>query len=254
MPIVIEFGLWKGGVGKTTSALNVAARLAMLGYNTLIIDDDPQCNSTITLLKPEVNVVNSTRSLYLGTPLKDCVYSSVVKGLDIVPATFDLATVGYEIYGQEGNEVLLRDALDCDFAQKYDFIIIDTPPSLGPLVTNALMAANKLIVPISGYFSLEGLNQYREVIDNIRENTKLDLNIDHILLTRYDNRKRLHRDIRDKLIEVFGDKVLKTIITENVSLDEAGSYNQPIFTYAPRSKGAKGYIELTDELLSKWGV
>lgn len=243
---------WKGGVGKTTTAVNVAAGLALEGRRVLLIDSDPQFNATIALLPRDTEVDTNIRSLYFGGNLQDATYSSVVHNLDIVPASMDLATIELEISGKIGRERLLKKALNCKFTENYEYIIIDTPPLLGSIVINALSAADELIIPVKGFYSLEGINKFLEVVESVRENVNPNLKIGAVVLTMFDERTILNRDIQNRAIEVFGDTVMKTTIPVNVRLDEAPSYNQTIFGYDPESKGAQAYHQLTLELLSKW--
>lgn len=184
--------------------------------------------------------------------MHDATYPSVVLGLDIVPATMDLATVELEITSKIGRERLLQKALKCDFAKQYDYIIIDTPPLLGSIVINALSAADELLIPVKGFYSLEGIQQFLDVIESVRENVNPHLKIGSILLTMYDDHLLINRDIKKKVTEVFGERVLNTTIPPNIRLDEAPSHNQAIFSYDPDSKGAQAYKQLTEELLSWW--
>lgn len=251
-PTIICVSQWKGGVGKTTTAVSVAAALALKGIPTLVIDSDPQANATIALLPNDTEVTENIRSLYFGGDLREATYHSVVQNLDIVPASMDLATIELEISAKIGREKLLKKALSCEFAKNYTYIIIDTPPLLGTIVINALSAADELIVPIKGFYSLEGINKFLEVMESVRENVNPNLKIGAVVLTMFDERTVLNRDIRNRATEVFGEIVTKTTIPVNIRLDEAPSYNQTIFTYDPDSKGAQAYEQLTQELLKKW--
>lgn len=251
-PKILCVAQCKGGVGKTTTSVHVAAALAMHNRSVLIVDNDPQFNSTISLLPNGTEVGNNVRSLYFGGSLEEAVYPSVVPNLDIVPASMDLATVELEICGKIGREKLLRKSLTCDYANRYDYIIIDTPPTLGSIVINALSAADELLIPIKGFYSLEGINTFLEIIDSVRENVNPDLTIGAVVMTMFDERTILCRDILSKAEEVFGDIVAKTTIPVNVRLDEAPSYNQTVFEYSPECRGAHAYTRLTEELLSKW--
>lgn len=244
--------MWKGGVGKTTTAMNIAAALALKGRKVLILDNDPQGNATISLLPQNTEIQANMRDLYFKGKLEDCVYESVVPGLDIVPATMDLATVELEITSKIGRERLLQKTLNCDFAKQYDYIIIDTPPLLGSLVINALTAADELLIPLKGFYSLEGIHGFLDVIESVKDNVNPRLVIGGVLLTMYDDRANINKDIKKKVVEVFGDLVLGTTIPPNVRLDEAPSHNQAIFSYDPESKGAQAYMTLTQELIKRW--
>jgi len=254
-PTIVCVTQWKGGVAKTTTADCFAAALVLFhGKRVLIVDNDPQANTTIALLPTETVVDKDVCSLYYKGELQDAVYPSVVPGLDIVPSSIDLSIVEMRIISEIGREQLLKDALDCDFAKKYDYIIIDTSPLLGSIVINSLNAANKLLIPVSDYFSLEGISKFLNVIFEIKKKINKDLEIGGVVLTLFNERTVINKNIRDEVKNVFKDLVLETSIPENVKLKEAPSYKQSIFTYAPSSTGAGAYKKLTKEIVSKWEV
>jgi chromosome partitioning protein len=243
----------KGGVGKTTTALNLAAAFANKGLATLLIDLDPQANSTLSFLKPS----EIERGVYdaLMDPAVD--FSEVVQSvekvpnLDVAPATIHLAKIEAKLLGEIDSYYRLKDKLR-KIRRRYDYIIVDTPPTLGIITVNALAASTHVLIPIqSSYFALEGTDDLLETIEKIKTRTNRGLQILGVVLTLFDGRTILSRDIRQQVLEVFGDKVFETVISKSVRLEESPAYREPIFSFSPRSSGAYQYYALSEEILSR---
>lgn len=242
----------KGGVGKTTTAVNLSAGLLHVGKGVLLIDMDPQANATINLLPQDSEPEFTIKDVFYGKKLDQAISPSVVDGLDIVPSALSFAAIESELISKIGRELILKKALNDKIKQKYDFIIIDTPPALGMISINTLCAADEVIIPIHEFYALEGVTQLMNVVSQIREDLNPDLKVSAIFLTMYDERTNLAKEIKEKIHEVFGDMVLDTTIPRNVKLAEAPSHKQTIFDYASDSTGAKAYMALTNELMDRW--
>ena len=242
----------KGGVGKTTTAVNLSAGLLHVGKGVLLIDMDPQANATINLLPQDSEPEFTIKDVFHGKKLDQAISPSVVDGLDIVPSLLGFAAIESELMSKIGRELILKKALDDKIKQQYDFIIIDTPPSLGMISISTLCAADEVIIPIHEFYALEGVTQLMSVISQVREDLNPGLKISAVLLTMYDERTNLAKDIKEKVQEVFGDTVLNTTIPRSIKLAEAPSHKQTIFDYASDSTGAKAYTDLSNELMDRW--
>jgi len=240
----------KGGVGKTTTAINLSASIAAAEYRTLLIDIDPQANST-----SGIGIEKSEKSIYevlVGLEKVDnCIVNSYMPFLDILPSTIDLVGAEVELVSVESREYLLKNALK-KIEDKYDFIFIDCPPSLGLLTLNALTCADSVLIPVQcEYFALEGLGKLLNTINIVKKNLNENLNIEGVLLTMFDTRLRLSHQVVDEVKKYFGAKVFNTVIHRNVKLSEAPSYSKPVILYDASSVGAQNYISLASELLQR---
>jgi len=252
MPRIIAIANQKGGVGKTTTAVNLSAALAMLGEKVLLLDIDPQGNATsgIGIKKKEVKACVYD-VLINGLPIEMAVLASQWEKLDVIPATIQLAGAEIELVPTISREVKLKQSLS-QVKDKYAWIIIDCPPSLGLLTLNALTAADGIIIPIQcEYYALEGLGQLMNTISLVRKHLNESLSIEGVVLTMFDSRTNLSEQVVAEVKEYFRDMVFKTIIPRNVRLSEAPSHGLHILEYDPRSKGAELYLSLAREVLLK---
>lgn len=251
MTRIIAVANQKGGVGKTTTSVNLSSCLAAEGRSVLLLDIDPQGNATsgVGIEKRDIKVCIYD-ALINEVPLKRIIIKSVFKNLDLVPATIQLAGAEIELVPTMSREVRLRRVLE-EVGATYDYIIIDCPPSLGLLTINALTAANTVLVPIQcEFYALEGLSQLTNTVKLVQKHLNTALRYEGVVLTMYDSRTNLANQVADEVHKYFGSKVFKTVIPRNVRLSEAPSHGQPIIVYDERSKGAETYIKLAKEVMA----
>ena len=241
----------KGGVGKTTTAINLSASLASLGINTLLIDCDPQANTTGGLGFPKDPARKSLyHGLLLDAPLESIVLNSLMEKLFLIPSDKNLVGATVELVDQPEREHMLLKRLE-PLRGRFEFIILDCPPALDLLTLNSLVAADSVLVPIQcEYFALEGVSELLDTLMRVRRTYSLKLAIEGILLTMYDDRTNLSHQVRDDLKDFFGDQVFSTVIPRNVRLAEAPSYGKPVILYDPACRGAESYVELAKEVIS----
>jgi chromosome partitioning protein len=249
LPRILAIANQKGGVGKTTTAVNLGAALAELGYRVLVIDLDPQGNATTGLGIAHRNVEGSVYDVIMNdTPLEDCVEPTSVRNLFVVPATIDLAGAEIELVPAFSRELKLRRALQ-RVGDDYDFTLVDCPPSLGLLTVNGLAAADDVLVPIQcEYYALEGLGQLLRNVSLVRSNLNPTLDVRGIVLTMYDARTRLAEQVEQEVRTHFGEKVYRTVVPRTVRISEAPSYGQPVTVFDTSSRGATAYRELAKEV------
>ncbi|MDA8367594.1 MAG: AAA family ATPase [Actinomycetota bacterium] len=249
MPRVLAVANQKGGVGKTTTSVNLGAALAELGHRVLVIDLDPQGNATTGL---GIDARNFELSMYdvimRDATLEDCVEPTSIKNLFVAPATIDLAGAEIELVPAFSRELKLKRAIDAVIGD-FDFVLIDCPPSLGLITVNGLAAAHEVLVPIQcEYYALEGLSQLLRNVHLVASNLNAGLEVSTIVLTMYDARTKLADQVASEVREHFGPKVCRTVIPRTVRLSEAPSFGQPITTFDPMSRGAIAYRELAKEV------
>jgi len=241
----------KGGVGKTTTAVNVAACIAEAGYETLLVDIDPQANATVGLGLPKHGEPSVYDVLSGAVTAEDALAATAIERLHVMPAHPDLAAANVELPRAPGSENRLRDAL-APLRDRFAFVLLDCPPSLGPLTVNALVAADRVIVPVqTEYFALEGLAGLLDTLALIQRELNPRLTVAGMLLTMHDGRTRLSRDVEHEVREHFPALVFDTVIPRNVRLGEAPSYGRPVIHHDPLCAGADAYFELAKEVVAR---
>ena len=250
--MIITVANQKGGVGKTTTTINLAAAVANKGRKTLLIDLDPQANSTMSYIDPR----SISRSMFdvlvseeLG--LNDVIVPTPLPNLFLAPSKIALAKLESKLIGELDGPFRLKDKMK-DTPNEYDYIFNDTPPTLGMITVNAMVASTHVLVPIqSSYFALEGTDDLLETIEKIKARPNPNLQLLGVVITMHDKRTTLARDIHEQIGKVFGERLFDTIITKSIRLEESPAYKESIFTFAPRSSGAMEYYSLSEEILSR---
>ena len=252
MSKVICISNHKGGVGKTTSTLNIGAGLNILGKKVLLIDLDPQANlsQSLGLIEQEPNIYSYLKEAASNSK-GSIVPVSVLKGFDIIPSTLDLSGAEVEMSAEAGREYILRELIE-PIRSKYDYILIDSPPSLGLLTINAFTAADEILIPLQAqYLAMQGLTKLLEVVDKIKNRLNKELKIKGVFITQYDKRKVLNRDVVSAIQSHFNDRVFTTMIRDNVALAEAPTQGLDIFRYNNKCNGAEDYLALCKEIIKK---
>jgi chromosome partitioning protein len=248
--VIITIANQKGGVGKTTTSINVSAALAFLGYKTLLVDMDPQSNSTVSFIDPhqlKYTIFDFLENTDMA--FEDIVRPTSINNLSILPASIALAKLESKLIGEIDGHFRLKDRVD-SFKFKYDYAIIDTPPTLGLITINSFVASSHLIIPIqSSYFALEGTDDLLETIEKVRSRSNPDLALLGVVITMYDKRTVIAKDSVTHIKKLFGRKVFNTVISRNVRLEESPAYKESIFTFAPNSRGAEEYQQLAKEIV-----
>ena len=247
---ILSISNHKGGVGKTTSTINIGAGLNKLGKKVLLIDLDPQANLTQSLgiTEPERTIYGSLRGDYSLQPIQ------ILEGLDVIPSTLDLSGAEIEMSGEAGREYILKELTDA-IRGSYDYILIDSPPSLGLLTLNAFVASDRVLIPVQAHFlAVQGLSKLLEVIGKIQRRLNKDLIVGGLFVTQYDQRKVLHKNVYDYLRDNFKALLFWSTIRDNIALAEAPSVGLDIFRYSPRSYGADDYTSLSVEIIKSYGA
>ena len=241
---IIALSNHKGGVGKTTSTINIGAGLNKLGKKVLLIDLDPQANlsQSLGLIDQERNIYGAIKGKYKPQPIE------IIKGLDVIPSTLDLSGAEVELSSEAGREYILKELIE-PLRRSYDYILIDSPPSLGLLTINAFTASDEVLIPLQAqYLALQGMSKLIEIIEKIQKRLNKKLKIGGVFITQYDNRKVLNRDVAETIHKHFKNKIFITVIRDNIALAEAPAQGVDIFRYNPKSYGAEDYLRLCKEI------
>ncbi|NIM57575.1 MAG: AAA family ATPase [Candidatus Aminicenantes bacterium] len=251
--MILAIANQKGGVGKTTTAFNLSSALALIGKNTLLIDIDPQAHSTVSVVNNSSKYDKSIYDVLVNSEVKirEVIVETSVPGLEIAISKIAMAKLEPILLGEIDGHFRLRDVIE-PIKKRYEFIIIDTPPTLGLITINALVAATHILIPIqSSYLSLEGTDDLLETVIKIRKNVNPNLQVLGVLITLHDRRTNISRDAVERIKRVFGKKVFRTMISKSVKLEESPAYRESIFTYAPDSVGAIQYKKLAQEVIKR---
>lgn len=250
--MIIAITNQKGGVGKTTTAINLAAAVANKGFKTLLIDLDPQGNSTMSYVDPR-SVTKSMFDVLVSEEqsLEEVIIPAPLPNLFLAPSRITLAKLESKLIGELDGHYRLKDRIK-QTTDKFDYVFIDTPPTLGMITVNALVASTHVLVPIqSSYFALEGTDDLLETIDKIKARANPNLQLLGVVITMHDKRTTLAKDIQDQIRNVFGERLFRTMISKSIRLEESPAYKESIFTFAPKSSGAMEYYSLSEEVLSR---
>lgn len=252
MSKIIAIANQKGGVGKTTTTINLAAAFAQRGRRVLLLDLDPQSNSSISFLDPQSIDKSAYEMMVDGEgDVSGCVYQTSLEGLEIIPSRINLAKLESKLVGDFDAPFRLKDRLE-HLRNRFDFIFIDTPPTLGLITVNALVASTHVLIPIqSSYYALEGTDDLLETIEKVKARPNPDLRVLGVVVTLFDKRTTLAREVYEQIRGVFGSQMFETVISKSVRLEEAPAYRESIFTFAPQSSGAYEYSKLCEEVLGR---
>jgi len=251
--VVITIANQKGGVGKTTTAINLASALAFMGHKVLLVDTDPQAHSTLSCLPDPSKYEKSLFDALInpGLPISSIIVKSTIPGLDLILSRISMAKLEPTLLGEIDGHFRLKDALQ-PIRNNYQFIFIDTPPTLGLITVNSLVAADSVLIPIqSSYLCLEGTDDLLETIEKVKRVANPNLEIIGVVITLFDKRTNLAKDVVKRIRQVFGPKVFKTFVSKSVKLEESPAYKESIFTYAPDSVGAWQYRKIAEEILER---